>query len=110
MTLTELANKGGLFGVGSPFSVCDAAILVDVQTKDLGTLQSYVSVALTASTITGTKRKLMTDLAELLQTTFCLVDGIDPRLGFGIAPLESVLERLEPGVNAQDTCIFCISF
>ena len=47
----------------------------------------------------------MTNPAELLQTTFCLVDGIDPRLGLGIASLESILERLEPGVNAQDTCI-----
>ena len=52
----------------------------------------------------------MTDPAELLQATFCLVDGIDPRLGLGIASLEGILEWLEPRVNAQHTCMFCISF
>lgn len=51
----------------------------------------------------------MTDPAELLQTALCLVDGIDPGLGLGIAALEGILERLEPGINAQDTCASSVS-
>ena len=59
MPLTEFANKGCLFGVGSPFSVCDAAVLVDVQTKELGTLQSYMCVSvLITSTEIGTRAGL----------------------------------------------------
>lgn len=42
MIRTEFANEGGLFGIGSPFSVCDGVVLVDVETEDLGTLQSDV--------------------------------------------------------------------
>lgn len=70
-----------------------------------------MSMILIPSTGVGTiANPWVTNLAELVQTTFCLVDLLDPILGLGITPLEGILERLKPGVNAQDTCILCISF
>lgn len=48
-------------------------------------------------------------LAELVQTTLCLVDSLDPVLGLGVASLQCVLEGRQPGVELYDSCSESVS-
>lgn len=78
--VVEVAGEKGVSGIGGPLPVCDGAIGIDVEPKDIGTLGEFVDAA------------------------FGLVQLGEPILRFGISPLESVLERLEPGVELDDAC------
>lgn len=42
-------------------------------------------------------------LAEFVQTTFRVVNDLDPLLGLGVSPLQSVLERGQPRIDLENT-------
>lgn len=42
-------------------------------------------------------------LAEFVQTTFRVVNGLDPLLGLGVSSLQSVLERGQPRIDLENT-------
>lgn len=50
--------------------------------------------------------KRCTNPAELFETTFSIIDLLDPILGVSESSLEGVLERFEPGVEFEDTCSY----
>lgn len=47
---------------------------------------------------------MCTDPTELLETTFRVIDFLDPVLGVSESSLEGVFERFEPGIELEDTC------
>lgn len=49
-------------------------------------------------------RRVCTDPAKLFETTFSIIDLLDPILGVSESSFEGVLERFEPGVEFEDTC------
>lgn len=53
--------------------------------------------------ITHYQRKC-TDPTELLETTFRIIDLLNPVLGVSETSLERVFERFEPGIEFEDTC------
>lgn len=50
-----------------------------------------------------TVRKLCeAHLAELGQTAFCIINGLDPLFGLGKASLEGVFERTQPWIDLEN--------
>lgn len=51
-------------------------------------------------------QKICTDPTELLETTFRIIDLLNPVLGVCESSLERVFERFEPGIEFEDACSY----
>lgn len=78
LKLTEVSNQECLLGIGSPFPIDDVVLLVNIETKNVGTL------------------------AELGKAAFSVVNGLNPCLGFGIPSFQRILERRQPRVDLKN--------
>lgn len=101
--LTEVADEERLFGVGSPLPIHNIVILINVETELLSSLEWCGQSGCLPSRVPRALYLEAACLGELGQTTFCLVDLLDPVPGSGDSSLQHVLEGREPGVNLQDT-------
>lgn len=93
---TEFADQGSPNGIGCPFSIDDAVVLVHVQPVNIRPLKLFSD---TLETLSYTPC-----LAELVQSTLGLPDRLNPFLGLGIPPSERIRERGEPGIELDHAC------
>ena len=95
--LTKITNKECFRCIGGPFPVYYVVVCVDIESE---LLESLIRMSLCSI---GVGRG-SSDSAELLKTSFGLVDGRYPVLRFTEALLQGLFEWGEPWVEFNNSC------
>lgn len=101
--LTEIPYEESLLGVGSPLSIDNIVVLIDIETEYISSLEQCSQYGCVPSRVPRAWCLEAACLGELGQATFCLINFLDPALGAGDSSLQHVLERREPGIDLQHT-------
>lgn len=87
-------------GVRRPFSVDDVVVLVDVESEDRRALSVCSAFCRNHNDGVGCFY-----LRKLFDAALGIIELLNPVLGAGIASLERLLERRQPGVKLHNACV-----